>query len=76
MLKLIQEIIFNVTGKRGVTPDTDFVKDLELNSFDIVNIVAAFEAYYNVKVPTRDVWNLRYVRDVIAYIQERGLDQP
>lgn len=74
MLKLIQDIIFDVTGKKGVTPDTDFVKDLELNSFDIVNIVAAFEAHYNTKIPARDIWNLRHVRDVIAYIQERGLE--
>ena len=35
MLKLIQEIIYNVTGKSNITDDTDFVKDLELNSFDV-----------------------------------------
>ena len=34
MLKLIQEIIYNVTGKSNITDDTDFVKDLELNSCD------------------------------------------
>ena len=27
MLKLIQEIIYNVTGKSNITDDTDFVKD-------------------------------------------------
>jgi acyl carrier protein len=74
MLKLIKEIIFDVTGKRGVTPETDFVKDLELNSFDIVSIVAAFEAHYSIKIPTRDLWKLRQVKDVMDYIQARGLD--
>ena len=47
MLKLIQEIIYNVTGKSNITDDTDFVKDLELNSFDVMNIVCAFEEYYS-----------------------------
>ena len=32
MLELIQKIIFKVTGKGTITPDTDFITDLELNS--------------------------------------------
>ena len=33
MLELIQRIIYDVTGKKNVTYDTDFVKDLELYLF-------------------------------------------
>ena len=46
MLEIIQKIIFEVTGKSEVTIDTDFVRDLELNSFDVMNIVCAFEDYF------------------------------
>ena len=56
MLELIQKIIFKVTGKGNITPDTDFITDLELNSFDVMNIVCEFEEYFDMSIPTRDVW--------------------
>ena len=73
MLELIQQIVYEVTGKDGLTYDTDFVQDLGLNSFDIMNIVCAFEDYYDTTIPTRDVWNLRQVKDVIAYMEAHGV---
>lgn len=76
MLKLIQEIIYNVTGKSNITDDTDFVKDLELNSFDVMNIVCAFEEYFDVTIPTRDVWKMHQVKDVIKYMENKGIDLP
>ncbi len=76
MLELIDNIVFDVTGKRGVTLDTDFVQDLELNSFDIVNIVTAFEDHYDTTIPTRDIWQLHRVRDVLDYLAERGFREP
>ena len=73
MLELIQKIVYEATGKDGLTYDTDFVQDLGLNSFDIMNIVCAFEDYYDTTIPTRDVWNLRQVKDVIAYMEAHGV---
>ena len=61
MLERLEEIIYQVTGKNNLnlTDDTDFVKDLELNSFDVMNIISALEDLYDVDIPTRDVWQLR-----------------
>lgn len=73
MLELVQEIIYNVTGKTGITLETDFIKDLELNSLDIMNIVCAFEDRLDVSVPTRDVWQLHQVKDVVAYMIRMGV---
>ena len=73
MLEFFQDVIFQITGKSGVTLDTDFVQDLELNSFDIMNIIAAFEDEYDISIPTRDVWQLHEVKDAIAYLRERGV---
>lgn len=73
MLELIQEIIYNVTGKTNVNCDTDFMKDLELSSFDIMNIICAFEDRLGVSVPTRDVWQLHQVKDAISYMEQRGI---
>ncbi len=73
MLQVIREIIYNVTGKSNLTDDTDFIKDLELNSLDIMNIVCAFEERFDVSIPTRDVWQMRQVRDVMEYMRVKGI---
>ena len=73
MLEVIREIVYNVTGKENLDMDTDFLKDLGLNSFDIMNIVCAFEERYDISVPTRDVWQLRQVYDVVKYLAEKGI---
>ena len=76
MLELIQGIIYDVTGKKNVTYDTDFIKDLELTSFDVMNIVCAFEEHFDTTIPTRDVWNMHQVKDVLDYIRQRGYTEP
>ena len=68
----IEDTVEEVTGKRGLLMDTDFVKDLGLNSFDIMNVVCAFEEHFDVEIPNRDVWQLRQVKDVIAYMIQNG----
>lgn len=73
MLEVIREIVYNVTGKENLDMDTDFLKDLGLISFDIMNIVCAFEERYDISVPTRDVWQLRQVSDVVKYLAEKGI---
>ena len=76
MLQLIQDIIYNVTGKRGITYETDFVQDLALNSFDVMNIISAFEDHFDTTIPTREVWGLHQVKDVIDYPARKGFTQP
>ena len=43
LFQFIQDAVFKVTGKKGLFYDTDFVKDLQLSSFDVMNIVCIFE---------------------------------
>ena len=76
MLEFFQKVIFQITGKQGITYDTDFVQDLELNSFDIMNIIAAFEDEFDITIPTRDVWQLQQVKDAIEYLRRRGVHDP
>lgn len=77
MLERLEEIIFQVTGKKNLnlTDDTDFVKDLELNSFDVMNIISALEDLYDVDIPTRDVWQLRQVKDAVEYLKAKGVEE-
>jgi len=76
MLQLIQEIIYNVTGKKDITYETDFVQDLALNSFDVMNIISAFEDHFDTTIPTREVWGLRQVKDVVDYLARLGFTEP
>lgn len=76
MLQLIEDVVSEVTGKTGLTYDTDFVQDLALNSFDVMNIIGKFEDHFDIEIPTRDVWQLHQVKDVIAYLARRGCTEP
>ncbi|MGI6665512.1 MAG: acyl carrier protein [Christensenellaceae bacterium] len=71
MVTFIEEIVYQVTGKSGLTMETDFVKDLELNSFDIMNIICAFEDKLDIVIPVREVWKMQQVKDVVAYLEEK-----
>ena len=64
-LSVIEELVYQVTGISELTPDTDFIRDLALNSLDVANLVCAFEDRFQVEIPVRDVWKLSQVRDVI-----------
>lgn len=72
LFQFICDIVGKVTGKRNLVLETDFVKDLGLNSFDIMNIVCAFEEHFDVDIPSRDVWKMHLVKDVIDYMIRNG----
>ena len=73
LFHFIQDVVQKVTGKKGLVYDTDFVKDLGLNSFDIMNVVCAFEEHFDIEIPNRDVWQMRQVIDVIHYMIDKGI---
>ena len=73
VFKYIQNIVSQVTGKKNLMMETDFVKDLRLNSYDIMNIVCEFEEHFDTEIPNRDVWQMRQVKDVVAYMIRKGL---
>ena len=75
ILELIQKIVYEVTGRQNLTYDTDFVQDLGLSSFDVMNIVCAFEEHFDIEIPTRDVWQLHEVQDVIDYMKKKGITE-
>ncbi len=72
LFKYIQDVVSQVTGKKNLMMETDFVKDLRLNSYDIMNIVCEFEEHFDTEIPNRDVWQMRQVIDVIHYMIEKG----
>lgn len=70
VLKIVQEIVCYVTGVEVLTMDTDFAKDLALNSLDVANLVSAFEDKFYTKIPITEVWKLTQVKDVVRYLMK------
>ena len=73
LFHFIKKTVGSVTGKHDMVYETDFVKDLGLNSFDIMNVVCAFEEHFDIDIPNRDVWQMRQGIDVIHYMIEKGI---
>ena len=51
---------------------TNLVKDLELESLDLVDLVAAFEDEFKVEILDKDIKNLQTVEDIVNYIESRN----
>lgn len=61
-----------ITGNYGLDYDTDFVKDLQMSFFDVMNIVCVFENHFDVEIPSRDVCKLHKAKDDIDYMICKG----
>ena len=75
IFQYIQATVEKVTGNKNLLMETDFVKDLRLNSYDIMNIVCIFEEKFDVEIPNRDVWQMRQVKDVVTYMINNGMTE-
>ncbi|PWM41657.1 MAG: acyl carrier protein [Clostridiales bacterium] len=73
MMDLIREILKDIVGVEEITSETEFVGDLNLNSFDVVNMVCAFEERLGIEIPDRDIRKFIKVQDVTDYLEARGV---
>ena len=64
--KLI-ELISNYQGipKENITKDSHLIKDLELSSYDIVDLSCEIEDKFNVEIPDDKIKKLQTIGDVI-----------
>ena len=68
----IINIISNVAEvpSKKINLDTNLVKDLELESLDLVTLVSEFEEKYNITVEDKEIKNLQTVKDIVDYISK------
>lgn len=52
-----------------VTMDTDFMKDLEADSLDAVEIILGVEDEYGIEIPDEVAENFTNVGDIVRYIE-------
>ncbi len=58
--------------KDSLNDKTNLVKDLELESLDLVDLVVAFEEEFGVEILDKDIKNLQTVEDIVNYIESRN----
>ena len=75
MLEAIKEILIQYTEveKSLITEDSNLQNDLDLNSFDVMNIVVEFEDTFDIEIPDEDVSGLVTVKDIEEYLTEKGV---
>ena len=67
----LAEIVEEVTGvkKDEVTPDKNFVDDLDVDSLYMGEIAVQTEDKYGIEIPDERMRGMRTVRDVVDYIK-------
>ena len=53
-----------------ITMDTDFMKDLEADSLDAVEIILGVEDEYGIEIPDEVAENFTKVSDIVEYIED------
>ena len=75
MIKEVIDTISETLGidKKEIKKDTNLAKDLNLDSLDLVDLVAAFEKKYKCEIPDKDVKQFQTVQDIVDYINSKNV---
>lgn len=70
MLEKIRRIIceYSEIDPEEIIPSS-FIRDLGLNSYDLMNVIAACEQEFSVVISERDIHQLETIEDIIHYIE-------
>lgn len=52
-----------------IKPESDFTKDLNADSLDVVEFIMALEEKFDIKIPDEDAEKIKTVQDVVNYIE-------
>ena len=71
ILEGLGKIINEITGipATEVTPEKNFVDDLDIDSLSMVEIAVAAQDEFGVEIPDDQLKNLKTVKDVLTFIQ-------
>jgi acyl carrier protein len=75
ILSGLGDIIEEIAGvpAADVTPDKSFVDDLDIDSLSMVEIAVAAQDQFGVEIPDDELKNLKTVKDVVVYVQGKGV---
>lgn len=53
-----------------LTLETNLVRDLEIDSLDLVDLIVAFEEKYQKEIPDQDIKNMQTISDIVNYLNK------
>ena len=73
MKEEIIEIIANVLEipKDGINEKTNLIRDLDVESLELVDLITCFEEKYQIEILDKDIKTLQTVDDIIKYIESK-----
>lgn len=71
MFEKVKSLLVEVAGidADSVIPSAKLIADLGLNSFDMINLIVAFEDEFDIQVPDKDIHKLTTVEDIVEYVE-------
>ena len=75
MLETIRKVLAQYTEVEEdlIREESNLQSDLDLNSFDVMNIVVEFEDTFTIEIPDEDVSRLLTVKDIEEYLKAKGV---
>ena len=58
-------------AEEQVTDDASFVEDLNADSLDLVEMIMAFEEEFSIEIRDEEAENIKTVKDIYTYIDNR-----
>ena len=73
MFDKVRDIILEYVDipKDDIKPETEFLKDMAMNSLDIMTMVGQMEDEFEVTIETEDLNDIFSVQDLVDYLNER-----
>ena len=71
MLEKITAILSEHTTATEIHAGSTLEQDLDLSSFDIMEIVMAFEDEFHIEISDRDIHKFVTVQDIQEYLEEK-----
>jgi acyl carrier protein len=70
----LAEIIDEIAGVPAdeVTPDKNFVEDLDIDSLSMVEIAVAAQDKFGVEIPDENLKDLKTVQDVVNFVSKNS----
>lgn len=77
-LQTVRELLVTVCpcDIEEITPQKHLVRDLEIDSFGLMELILEFEKEYGISIPDRDLRLFNTVQDILDYLNARLENQP
>jgi acyl carrier protein len=74
VLERVQGIVAERLGveEEKVTPEAEFIGDLNADSLDLVEVIMALEQEFGTEISDDDAESIRTVGDAVSYIEEHA----